>query len=143
MKNQYLALFERQQEEFNTFPMFFAFSDKQFEEGMARLGLKAADTDQIYSMGQGGYYRRSNAEAFKEMGIRHEQELQAAIKADPTGEGFIKDMFYYELSNHEYSYTHDIQDTLEALDYTVDEVRNDEALFNGLQLALKEINQED
>ena len=49
---------------------------------------------------------------------RHHKELQAAIDADPTGEGFIKDMFLYELENHEYSYTGTAEDALDSLGLT-------------------------
>ena len=40
MKNHYQELRDRQQEEVNAFPMFFAFDQRQFAEGMRRLGLQ-------------------------------------------------------------------------------------------------------
>ena len=43
MKNQYQELRNRQQEEVNAFPMFFAFDKQQFAEGMRRLGLRPSD----------------------------------------------------------------------------------------------------
>ena len=46
---------------------------------------------------------------------RHDAEINEAIDSDQTGEGFIFDMFDYELSNHEYSYTGDMTDSLCAL----------------------------
>ena len=45
--NRYADLKQRQQQEFGTFPMQYAFSNQQFAEGMAALGLKPADTDKI------------------------------------------------------------------------------------------------
>ena len=136
--NTYQAMKKRHQEEVNAFPMAFAFNDKQFAEGMKKLGLNPEDTDKIYSLtGTGGFYRRTDAINFHAMLDRHHDELQAAIDSDLTGEGFIFDMFNYELANHEYSYTGDISSTLEALNLTEDEVNNNKRLRHGLNLAIK------
>lgn len=138
MTNEYLVLKRKHQEEVNDFPMAFAFSNKQFAEAMEKLGLAPEDTDQVYSLkGTGGIYRRTDAPALHEMFDRHEREMQEAVDNDQTGEGFIFDMFSYELSNHEYSYTGDIEDTLDALGLTVDEIEANEALKNGLTLACR------
>jgi hypothetical protein len=92
MKNAYLALKRKHQEEVNNFPMMFAFSNKQFAEGMAKLGLTENDTDKIYSIGGGGYIRKTDSEALSEMFDRHNKEMKNAIDSDLTGEGFIFDM---------------------------------------------------
>ena len=136
--NAYLKMKTRQQKEFDAFPMFFAFSKKQFAEGMEKLGLKPDDTDQVYSMGgTGGYYRRTDSKALHDMLNRFEQEMEVAVSNDKTGEGFIYDMFSYELSNHEYSYTGDISDTLDSLDLTLDDIKNNPALKIGLKKAMQ------
>ena len=70
---------------------------------------------------------------------RHHKELQAAIDADPTGEGFIKDMFLYELENHEYIYTGTAEDALDSLGFPFEDVAVDPRLARGLDLAEKEI----
>ena len=49
---------------------------------------------------------------------RHRKELEDAISSDKTGKGFIFDMFLQELENHEYSYTGDVQEALDALGIT-------------------------
>ena len=117
--------------------MMFAFSRNQFDEGMRKLGLEPTDTDKIYSIGHGGFIRKSDSEALKEMLDRHGNEIEQAILGDSTGEGFIYDMFRYELDNHEYSYTHDISDTLDSLGITIEEVNANERLLHGLKLAMK------
>ena len=62
MKNHYQELQDRQQEEVNAFPMFFAFDQRQFAEGMRRLGLRPSDMNQVYAIaGTGGFYRKSDA----------------------------------------------------------------------------------
>ncbi len=136
LTNAYSELKRKHQEEFNNFPMVFAFSNKQFEEGMKKLGLKPTDTDKIYSFhGTGGFYRKTDAEALREMSSRHEKEMQGAIDGDTTGKGFIFDMFSYELTNHEYDWTDDLEPTLNSLGLTFEEVNNDKKLLLALKRA--------
>ena len=137
MKN-YTELKERQEKEFNAFPMVFAFNDKQFREGMEKLGLTVSDTDKVYKNHYGGIYRRTDSELLKNILERHTDELTTAIYKDQDGTGFIFSMFNYELANHEYCYTYDITDTINALGLTVEEINKSEALINGLRLAKKD-----
>ena len=79
--NRYVELKQRQQEEYNAFPMQYAFSDRQFAEGMAALGLTPADTDKIYKVPGGGFYRRQDSQRLKDMFDRFDRELSEAIAA--------------------------------------------------------------
>lgn len=133
--NAYAELINRQQAEFDAFPMKYAFNQKQFERGMKELGLEPTDTDKIYKSPGGGFYRKTDAPALREMLDRFDREMQEAIAADPTGEGFIYEMFRYELDNHEYNYTQDVTETIECLGFTWEEINADERLLNGLLLA--------
>ncbi len=136
--NAYRELRDRQQEEVNAFPMMFAFSQKQFDEGMEKLGLKPTDTDKIYRFGNtGGYYRKTDSKALRDMLERHAKEIEEAIAADKTGEGFIYDMFNYELANHEYCVTLSVEDTLNALGLTLEEVNADARMKKALAKAKK------
>ena len=135
MSNLYLKLKERQQEQFDKFPMFFAFDKKQLEEGKQKLGVK--DNKEICKFCGGGFIRKSDTQAFTDMLRKQDVELKKAIKNDETGEGFIYDMFLYELANHEYCITYEIDDTLDAVNLTLDEVKSNKALQNGLELAKK------
>ena len=140
MTNAYLILKRKQQEEVNNFPMVFAFSDKQFEEGMEKLGLTATDTSKVCSIGGGGIIRKTDSQTFGDMLEMQKKEMDEAIEADTTGDGFIFDMFSYELANHEYSYTWDIEPTLDALGLTIDEVNASDKLLNGLKKAKKSVS---
>lgn len=135
--NAYAELKERQQKEVNAFPLGFAFSNQQFKNMMGKWGLTEDDTDKIYSIGSGGFVRKCDADAMHEMFERHAKEHTDAIKADTTGEGYIYQMFAYELSNHEYDYTGELQDTLDALNITDEDLEKNEALRNGLKKALR------
>ena len=138
--NKYREMKQKHQKEINEFPMFFAFNNKQFVEGMNKLGLSEKDTSQICSIGAGGYIRKADKEAFGNMFKRHADEHNAAIQADKTGNGYIFDMFLYELNNHEFSYTQDYEDTLNALCLTYDELEKNPRLAKGLKRAAEKIN---
>lgn len=133
--NRYLQLKTKHQEEFNKFPILFAFSDKQFIEGMEKLGLTEQDTDKVVAIGAGGFIRKTDKEQLLEMMERHDDEMNEQIEQDTTGEGFIREMFEYELANHEYSYTLELDDTLDALGLTFDDINQNPALKKGLDLA--------
>lgn len=137
MANTYKTLKDQHAKEFNEFPMQFAFSNEQFKEGMKKLGLKETETHKVYSFGGGGFYRRTDSKALGEMIERHNREMNEAIENDQTGEGYIFDMFDYELANHEFGYTWDLEPTLDALGLTMDEVKANERLLHGLNLAKK------
>lgn len=96
--NRYADLKLRQQQEFDAFPMIFAFSDKQLAEGMDSLGLAPTDTDKIYKAPGGGFYRKEDSPRLKEMMDRFDRELQSAISGDETSDGFVYEMFFMNLA---------------------------------------------
>lgn len=136
--NIYLEMRDRHQEEINAFPMKFAFSDKQFEEGMIELGLKPTDTDKIYRFGySGGFYRKEDSPRLLEIIERHTKELEDAVEDEETGEEYCYQMFLYELANHEYGYTRDLDDTFNALGLEKEEFDRSENMKKGLARALE------
>ncbi len=139
--NKYAELRQRQQEEFNSLPLGFAFGQKQFDDMMQGWGLDPdKDTDKIYKLSDtGGFYKKTDAPLIRETFARHEKEMEEAIAEDKTGEGFIYEMFLCELDNHEYGYTGDIGDTLDALGYTAKEVLGNPRLKCGIKKAIIEI----
>lgn len=134
--NKYMELKNKIQKEVDEFPIGFAFSNEQFEKMKEELGVK--EDSELLSIGAGGFIRKTDKEAFHELFNNKAKRFDEAIAEDKTGEGFIKDMFLYELANHEYCITYDLEDTLYALDLTYDEVMNDERLLRGLTLAKNE-----
>lgn len=139
--NRYQELRSRQQNIFNDLPLGWAFGQKQFDEMMQKWGLDPdKDTDKIYGIGGGGYIQKKDADKLHTTIDDLDAEMKAAIAADETGEGFIYEMFLYELENHEYGYTRDISDTLDALGFTLDEVKADQRLVKGLAMAMETID---
>ena len=138
--NRYAELRKRQQEEFDALPLGFAFSRKQFDEMMQEWGLDPEkDLDKLLRIPGGGYIQKKDADLLRQTTERHSAEMAAAIAEDKTGEGFIYEMFLYELDNHEYGYTRDTEDTLDALGYTAEEVLGDPRLKRGIEKAVTEI----
>lgn len=132
----YTELKAKHQKEVNEFPFGFAFSEKQFNEMMINFGLKPEDTDKIYSIGAGGYIKKTDSDKMDEMFNRHRTEINNAINDKHNGTKFAFEMFSYELANHEYGYTGDLEETLDALGYTREQVRENKNLYNGLIKAM-------
>ena len=97
------------------------------------------DLDKIARIPFGGFIQKKDAPLMHETFARHHREFQAAVDADSTGEGFIKDMFLYELENHEFSYTGTAEDALDSLGLSYDDVAANPRLAHGLDLAEQEI----
>lgn len=136
--NSYQEMQERHQQEVNQFPFMFAFSNQQFDEGMRKLGLDPSQTDQIVSIGDGGFVRKSDVPAMKDMFARQEKERKAALAADKAERGHAYQMFLFELGNHEYCITQDLTETLEACGLTHEEINANPNLRKALARAIRD-----
>ena len=135
---------KRHEQEFSALPLKFAFGPKQFDEMMKEWQLDPEqDLDKICTVGYGGYIQIKDADNFIQTQRRHNKELKDAIAEDKTGGGFIYEMFYYELCNHEYGYTRNAESTLDALGYTYNDLLKDERLMCGFEKAINKIIRED
>ena len=135
--NTYAEMMKKHQKEISAFPIVYAFGDKQFKEAMHKLGLTPEDTDKVCTLfGAGDIIRKADVPAFMTLLERHRKERADAIAADKTGNGLIFDMFNYELANHEYSYTEDASDALDALGITVEDLNTKKALLHGFKKAI-------
>lgn len=143
--NKYLELKEKHQKEFNELSneiMFFAFNEKQFNDGLKKFGITRKNMkEKLLKFGDtGGYLLKDKKHELEKMFENQKLELKEAIDKDKTGKGFIKQMFEYELSNHEYRYTGELEETLNAVGLTKKSVEEHKALQNGLKLALAKYN---
>ena len=140
----YQDLKKKHQEEYNAFPVHFAFGQEQINRKIAELNLDPKNYQhQIVGIGYGGFILKKDVTAYKDMILRHSSERAAAIAADTDGTGYIYDMFLYELNNHEYGYTWDDRDTLDALGITEQELVANPALRKGLRAAKRHIEKRD
>ena len=95
--------------------IFFAFSDKQFEENKTPLkkGEKYA------RLLGGGFIPSSNIEGYK----KQSEVLQTWFLNSVKENNLIESHILYELNNHEAFYTYDIEQAFNSLPYSKDEVQ--------------------
>lgn len=138
--NRYIEMRDRQQAEFNALPIGFAFGEKQFAEMMHGWGLDPeTDCDKIVRIFSGAYVQKKDRESVLEALRCADKEQADAIAADETGEGFVYEMFLYELENHEFSYTGDPDDAFAACGFSYEEVLQDDKLRRGYYKAASKI----
>lgn len=107
--------------------LFFAFNHEQMEEGIKKVG--ATVDNKIVSIGAGGYILKSKLKDFEDMLSRHKQERKELKKNEKE----LIDAIVYELINHEYCITHDVDDALQALELTKEDV-GEEVLKKAIKL---------
>lgn len=98
--------------------LFWAFSDKQLEEGIKQINLQQGE--KLVSIGAGGYLPKGNVDTFINGMEQIRKEYKAAIKSNKLKQKLIA----YQLSNHECYYTGDITPALDSLgsEFTREEV---------------------
>ena len=120
----YHDLTERHSKEFGDIPgMFFAFSEVQLNEGLEKVGL-APNTEShklIVDIGAGGFILKEKLPELKSFMKRQSEERKELRK----NRKWLLDALIYELNNHEYCYTGDPTEALEALDLTIETVPKD------------------
>ena len=132
------------QREFDKLPIEFAFTDAQFERGVKELGLDPSskeDLGKLVRIPGGGFCLVETAEKMSALFERFNDEVEKQIFIDRLNmTGFTKDMFISELDNHEYGYTGDVTEALDALGYDFDEdIATDDFLLEQLYRAEQEI----
>lgn len=138
--NKYLEMKKRHQKELNKLPFICAFSDDQLKESMKKSGLKYPDDlNQLVSVTPGTFIKQDNVSEMQALFRKHKKERKEALASDKDGTGFIYQMFYHELCNYEYGYTEEVDDTLDALGLTLDDINADKRLLKGFNKAKKDV----
>lgn len=112
--------------------LFWAFSDKQFKEGIEKV--KASPENKVVSIGAGGYILKSKVKEYFKIFEDYEKKMEELKK----NKDFMIDAFIEELGNHEYIVTYSIDDTLNALGITYEELENSQTLKEALKTAKKQ-----
>jgi len=113
----YAEVTARHRLEFNQFEgVFFAFSNEQFYKGLQSIGLNKDNyKGKVQSLGDtGGFILKSRGDALNSMLKRHKLETKQARKS----EKYLMQSLVYELENHEYGYTYNATEALDALGLT-------------------------
>ena len=110
-----------------------AFSDEEFNEKLKEHDLTK---DEIISIGAGGFIKKEHKDLYLELlkNIKRNNAFQQ-IKHDDIE---VKKAFIYELSNHEYCVTYDVNDALNALGITEEEIQKDVRLKKLLKESINE-----
>ncbi len=136
MGNKYQAIKDKTQKIYNETAekyVFYAFNEEQFQEGMKKIGAKFPA--ELYKMGDtGAFYKKVDAPKIKAMWQEINQIEKEAWQSG--GYEYARDAFICEMGNHEYGYTGDLTETLEALDLTPEAICISPDLLKGLTLAL-------
>jgi len=112
----YSQLKDTQQAAFNNFEgIIFAFTNKQLDEGLAKLGASKSD---IIQCNAGMFILKSKEAALDTLLETSNKEMKEALK----DETFLQDALIYELCNHEYCITGNTRGALAALDLTSEEI---------------------
>lgn len=112
--------------------LFFAFNHEQLKEGIAKVG--ATKENKITSIGAGGYILTSRLKAFEELVDSSDKKLKTLM----NDFDFAVSAFRYELANHEYCITGEIEEAVCSLGYTVEEILNSKHLSEALLEARKQ-----
>lgn len=139
---KYKELKDKQGKEVNDFLekyCFFAFNEEQFKDGCKKLNLdEEKDLSKLVQIVGGGYLLKEKQDDYIKLANKIAEEIEEEIRKDKTGLGFCYSMFSYELANHEYGYTYELDDTLDALDLTLERINKEANLKAGLDKALAE-----
>lgn len=138
--NKYLEMKRRHQKEVNELPFICAFSDEQLKENMNKSGLRYPDDlNKLVLVASGTYIKQDYVSEMKALFKRQKKEREDAIVSDKDGTGFIYQMFYKELCNYEYGYTEEVDDTLDALGLTLNDINADKRHLTGFNKAKKDV----
>lgn len=113
---KYTELKSKHEAEINDFPIAFAFTQRQLEEGLSILGITKAEA---LGTGAGGFIRKTDKVAFLDLFKRHETEREQALQDDE----FLLDAIEYELGNHEYCITGDPEPALAVVGVSLENER--------------------
>ncbi len=120
MKNKsYRALKIRHQQSIENFEgIFYAFTDKQFKEGLKKLNLSEGEENKLLKFGSGSFILKDRKKDLEDLLLSNKKEIRENLK----DEKLLLDALRYELSNHEYSYSGNIYPALDALSLKLEDI---------------------
>lgn len=127
---------EMKQKEFNALPTMFAFSKKQLEDQIKKLNTNKSE---IVNLGYGMFMRKKDLYLLYAFEGKYEAMEKELMKNDD----YLLDAFLYELRNHEYIVTYEVEDALDVFGLTVEDVKNDKRMLIAINKAIAIIEKED
>lgn len=114
---------------------FFAFNEEQLKAGLRKFDIQPGAKGVLTVLPGGGYILSERVDEFLELVHAAQAERDAALADPENGIKFALDMFLYELSAHEFTYTGDESEALEALNITPEDLSKNEVLRAALESA--------
>ena len=136
--NLYKEQRDRQQKRIDDFLRqygFFAFNREQFDAGLQKLNIQPGEEKVLAPIPCNWYILKSKAAELKTILKEGAEERERAMNDPTTGLQFALDMFLEELANHEFTFTGDEWETLDALGITADDLAKNERLRAALESA--------
>lgn len=143
MSNLYKELIDKQMAEINVFPVKTATNNEQFKKIVNEWNLSFNENSdnfygkQLVPLSLGMFIRKKDVKAFNDMLNRHREEHLKAIEKDTTGEGYIYDMFVYELQKHKYKYTYRVDEVFQTLNISIETLLQNTVMSQALVKARK------
>ena len=135
MIKDYYTWKEKNNKEFNDFisaNVFFAFSNKQFQEGLDKFGIKKEEIkEKLCNYVGGGFMLKS---AVKE----HNKIVKKLHKTERKYLSKYKNLYsalLYEMYNHECGYTWNFKECLYPLGFTSKDLKTNKQLYKAFQQA--------
>ena len=119
--DSYDALQKAHQEDISNFPILWLFgkkSDAELAEAISKIGAKSVD--ELVGIGGGGYIHREKKERFLTMVQNHGGERNKFS----SNQNNLVEVIFSEMCDHEYNYTQDPEDTLNALGKTYQDLQD-------------------
>ena len=119
--DSYDALQKAHQEDISNFPILWLFgkkSDAELAEAISKIGAKSVDD--LVGIGGGGYIHKEKKEDFLTMMQNHGEERNKFS----SNQNNLIEVIFSEMCNHEYAYTQDPEDTLNALGKTYQDLQD-------------------
>lgn len=129
--NKYKQLKDQLQKQYDALPIKYAYSEMQFKNMLKQFETEAGGRVRLLHIGHGAYILAQDEKLIDEFLERSDRELSEAMKDDD----FLYDAFNYELANHEFCYTDDISDALDALGLTWEQIKDDKRIITILKRA--------
>ena len=118
----YKQWINNKQEDFNKLPIYWAFGETQFKELLQKLNLKDTpeDLEKLVNVGYGGIMRKCDLFLLE---CHNNTFSSETLKFWLTHNfKFAYTAFMYEMNNHEFGYTYEIEDTFNALGINFEDI---------------------
>ena len=140
--NPYGIVWQKHRDENDAFSsknMFFAFSKEDLVQGLRRFGVELEDGPKYFvKLPYGCFLLKTAVPEYKTMMRRQDNQSRMFMK-NPD---YAYAAFLYELANHEYVITHDPEDAVQWLGFTMKEVESNPVLRNALERAERRLDDE-